>query len=100
MTNVFRSRESTLINCFLMLNAFHVEDFLRVAAASVTGTSPFAIRPSSFAGETMLGELPCGGSSSASVASIAGDAAREELLLPSYGLLVGVLWGLAEISVN
>lgn len=98
VTNVFRSRESTLINCFLMLNAFHVEDFLLVAA--VTVASFLAIRPSSGAGEMKFAGSDGGGMSSDSVASKAGEGDRDEFLLPSNGLLVGVFWGLAEISVN
>lgn len=92
MTNVFRSRESTLINCFFILNAFHVEDFLLLGAAS------------DFVADISSGVIALGGGAdivaSASMASNAGEAAREEFLLPSNGLLVGVFWGLADNSVN
>lgn len=91
-----RRRESTFISCFLILNAFQVEDFLRVDAGSHFGVGQSSAIPR----EALVVVDVCVGNSSISVASSAGDAALDEVLLPSKGGFVGVLWGLAEISVN
>lgn len=79
-----------------MLNAFQVEDFLRMLGVGRGASSAVIV----FVGEILQAPNDCVGVTSTSVASRAGDAALDELLLPSEGWFVGVLWGLADISVN
>lgn len=79
-----------------MLNAFQVEDFLRLFGVG-TGVSSAVIV---VVGDILHAPNDCVGVCSTSVASRAGDAALDEVLLPSKGWFVGVLWGLADKSVN
>lgn len=85
LVNVFRSRESTLISCRFMLNAFHVDDLRRVPAAAAAGSSGVT----GFMGVV----APPPSDEPVSNASEAGEGARDEFLLPT---LVDAFWGLDD----